>query len=237
MTKLDTVFSAAITVAAVSMAGVYAYRTFHGPRNSMEGDRGSEVRLVKVKDAEQVSSAGVRIGSAHPKVDVIEFTDLECPFCRASYETVRQLMREHPGSVSYTLIYYPLPIHSFARSASRAAECARTAGDFTGMVDVLFGQQDAIGSKSWGWFAKEAGMPDTADFAYCVEHHVAFPAIQGGLSLGSRLGVRATPTVLVNGWRFERAPRPSQLEKLIDLILAGQSPLVSGKDTILSTMN
>jgi len=92
------------------------------------------------------------------------------------------------------------------------------------MYDRLYDGQDSLGLKSWASFALSAGVRDTSRFNRCVTQPGVPSQIQAGLDAGARLGVRATPTIVVNGWRFARPPTPIELSKAIDSIVAGRRP-------------
>jgi predicted DsbA family dithiol-disulfide isomerase len=239
MAKLDTLLSAVIATAAISMAGTYAYQTFLQPAVATGRAGPPETRLIRVPESQrqEIGQVGIRVGASRPRVEVTEFSDIECPFCKASHEAVRRVMQAHPGEVGYTFVHYPLPMHRFALPAARAAECARAEGSFIEMIDRLFEQQDSLGTKPWARFAMEVGIGDTAKFTACVDRNGDIPAIRDGLALGKRLQVRATPTVFVNGWRFERTPTPSELEKFVGLILSGKSPLNTRNDAVVVRMD
>lgn len=71
-------------------------------------------------------------------------------------------------------------------------------------------------------------MADTTAFARCLQANPEPPRIEAGLALSQRLGVRGTPTVLVNGWRFETPPNARDLIRTLDELLAGRKPSLAG---------
>ena len=90
-------------------------------------------------------------------------------------------------------------------------------------ASVAFAKQDSLGLKPWQSYATEAGIADTARFARCVLSTSPVPRIDDGLALGRRIGVRGTPTVVINGWRLARPPYDS-LSEVVAGILAGRVP-------------
>ena len=108
--------------------------------------------------------------------------------------------------------------------AARAGECAHRAGKFAAMERVLFRKQDSIGLKSWKSFADEVGILDLSRFDSCVNGADSFPRIESGIEAGRRLGIRGTPTVVINGWHYSGALSPNVLELAVTRVLNGETP-------------
>jgi protein-disulfide isomerase len=92
-----------------------------------------------------------------------------------------------------------------------AAECARTQGRFDAMSRLLFTTPDSLWIGSLGALAARAGVPDSTALVDCVSSNAHESRIEAGLALGRRLGVDATPTVVIEGHRFRVPPSGEQL--------------------------
>jgi protein-disulfide isomerase len=77
-------------------------------------------------------------GPADAKITIIEYSDLECPFCERFHPTMEQLIKEYPNDVRWVYRHFPLAIHPGARAKSHAAECAAEQGLFWEFTDTLF---------------------------------------------------------------------------------------------------
>lgn len=81
-------------------------------------------------------------GNPDAAVTVVEFVDLECPFCQAFHPTMQQVMAEYGDSVRWVYRHFPLTsIHPKAPKEAEAAECAgELAGNegFWKYVDRVF---------------------------------------------------------------------------------------------------
>lgn len=138
------------------------------------------------------------------------------------------LSREFPDRVSLVYYHFPLPNHAHADGAARAAICAEQQGRFAELTSNLFSQQDSIGKKAWISFAVSAGIGDTVRFSECVQSDSAGgPRIDADRALARRLSVTATPTVVLNGWRFSMTPRVDSLRYLVSEIVNGRSPFAA----------
>lgn len=93
------------------------------------------------------------LGVAHPldnvkgdpkaKVVVVEYSDFQCPACRAYYPITRELTTEFGGQIAFVYRHFPLiGIHANAELAARAAQAASKQGKFWEMHDLLFEKQE-----------------------------------------------------------------------------------------------
>ena len=87
------------------------------------------------------------IGDANAPVKIVEFSDLECPFCSRFHVTMKQVMEEYgkDGRVAWVYRHFPLEqIHQYARPAAEGAECANDMGGaekFWTYIDGVFSRQ------------------------------------------------------------------------------------------------
>lgn len=204
--RLDSVATTAVVVAAVAVAAANVHREFfHRATVAVS----TNAPPSYVRDWKDLVSAGTIVGDSTARVTIVEFADLECPGCREFHARIRELRASNTATVAVAFIHFPLPQHRFAIPAARAAECARAQGRFPAFVDLVFAKQDSLGLKAWTSYADESGVLDTATFKRCTTSTQPIPSVVAGLALGAKLGVRATPTVIINGWRFGSPPRDS----------------------------
>lgn len=116
----------------------------------------------------QLEAGGLRVGDSTAAIRVIEFADVECPFCKRLHESFRALPDSLTKSTSLVFQHYPLPTHRFSRIGAQAVECAGSANALRGFLDIVYQRQDSLGLKTWESFAKEAGIADTNSFRSCV---------------------------------------------------------------------
>jgi protein-disulfide isomerase len=165
------------------------------------------------------------MGPSNAAVEVLEFADFECPYCRSMNDVLRASRLKHPEAVAVTFVHFPLPGHRFAQIAARAAECAAEQERFEAMHDQLFTGQDSFGLVPWTEFANRASIPDVGQFERCIKETEPPPRIDAGKALGQKLGLRGTPTLIVNGWMLSSAPSLEELEQMIENVAAGKPPV------------
>jgi protein-disulfide isomerase len=223
--KLERTVSVAIGISAMAIAFVSVHREFVA---SAATPRLRSVPSGIVSSWQDLISAGRLVGAAEAPVTIIEFTDLECPFCRSFNTVLRAVQKKFGTAVAYVFVHTPIHSHRFALSAARAAECAAVSGRFSAMVNAIFERQDSLGLKSWGSYASDAGVADTVSFNRCVRANTPLPLVEAGLAAAKRIDMNGTPTVIVNGWRFAHPPGEEELLRVVGEIVAGRQPFPNG---------
>lgn len=141
-------------------------------------------------------------GSPMAPVTVVEFSDFECPFCGRAHPVLERLEEELRGRVKIVFFHFPLRSHTYAESAARAAVAAQRQGKFWEMHDLLFANQTALEPSDIEGYAERIGL-DMARFRADWDSEETRAKVAADRALGERVGVDATPTLLVDGRRFE----------------------------------
>ena len=148
------------------------------------------------------------LGPADAPLTIIEFTDLQCPYCaRYARETFPRLRREYvdTGKLRYTSRDLPLPMHAQALPAAVASRCAGEQGRYWEYREALFAAQGTLRSEPYARLAGELGL-DVARLEACRRDPLQAAAVGADLELARGSGIRSTPTFVigreVNG-RFE----------------------------------
>lgn len=120
---------------------------------------------------------------------------------------------------------FPLPSHSLAPAAHAAARCAAAAGQFWAYHDRLFAEQSAFAHADLLRYAADLGL-DASAFTTCLDGTEARSAVDADIATGRALGVRGTPTFLINGVLVIGAVPIEQFRDAIDEALrrAASSP-------------
>jgi protein-disulfide isomerase len=171
----------------------------------------------RVEEWQTFLREGSRIGPANAAVTVVEFSDFQCEFCKEHAERLDRLRRARPGEIAILFRHFPATErHPHAYNAALAAECAREQVRFEAYRNVLFGQQARIGQTSWAEFARQAGVPDLDEFGRCMSDRRHVRRIAADVKAGKKLGVPATPTILINQWKVVGAPDEQKLLGLVE---------------------
>lgn len=167
-----------------------------------------------------VSGAGRESRGGGPKapIQIIAFSDYECPYCRMAEITVEEVLEKYGDKLNYTLRDYPLPFHAQARGAARAARCAGEQKKFWEYHDALW-KADGLATEQLDALAAELEL-DKAAFDACVASDKFNDTIDEDLAAGAELGVNGTPAFFVNGRMLSGAQPLEAFSQLIDEELA-----------------
>ena len=154
-------------------------------------------------------------GPANAPVEIVEFSDFQCPYCLRSAPTVSQVLKTYGDKVRFVYRHYPLPNHPNAKSAAEAAACAAEQGKVWPYHDRLFGDATKLGQADLKRSAAELGL-DTTKFDACVDTHKHQAAIEADLQAGMDAGVDGTPAFFINGRMISGAQPFEVFKKLID---------------------
>ncbi|MBI2023837.1 thioredoxin domain-containing protein [Candidatus Giovannonibacteria bacterium] len=142
-------------------------------RNNQEASGGGSVAENKIR---QVDSSDHQFGSPEAEIKLVEYSDLECPFCKIFHETLKKIMSEYGnnGKVVWVYRHFPLEqIHPKAQKEAEASECAAELGGneaFWAYIDKVFNitpSNNKLDPLKLPIIAEEIGL-DKAKFESCL---------------------------------------------------------------------
>lgn len=223
----------AILIAAVMVSASIIY-VGSGSTASLLG-AGSDVpsvsnKPVVVKDpATLFGPTDPSQGNPDAKVTIVEFSDFQCPYCRAFFEgAYTQIKQQYIDTGKVRLVFrdYPLSFHPAAKPAALAAGCAQDQGKFWEYHDRMFIEQGKQGTgtitfgatelKSW---ASQLGMNMTT-FNNCLDSSKYAAAVEADTKAGAAAGVSGTPSFFINGELLVGAQPFATFKAAIDKALA-----------------
>lgn len=162
------------------------------------------------------------------KINVVEFADFECPFCRRYHPTLQRVLHDFPESqVNFVRKHVPLPGHSEARPAALAAVCAEAQGKGEAMADRLMKGEllpDAMRQS-----AQAVGV-NLTEWEACLGSTGASSRVDADVALLTSAGMFGLPTTYVQGTRLLGAVSEPALRDAMDRAARGERGLdVSGK--------
>ena len=143
--------------------------------------------------------SGFVMGRPDAPLTMIEFTDLQCPYCRqyatVTFDEIRKNWID-TGRLRYISRDFPLDFHPQAMPAARAARCAGEQGKFWEIRMVLMRNANLLSPDYISKTAADLKL-DAKAFAACTASPKFDAAIQADLQEGARIGVSGTPAFVI----------------------------------------
>jgi protein-disulfide isomerase len=132
-------------------------------------------------------------------VTLVEFSDLQCPYCAMLAPILDSVSKAYPNDVRHVFKHYPLSMHAQARAAAAAAIAAGNQGKFFEFRSKTLTQYRNLGDSLYLATARELEL----DLERFRKEMVLTPEINrqldADMALGTQVGVEGTPTVFING--------------------------------------
>ncbi|MFH2105577.1 MAG: thioredoxin domain-containing protein [Parcubacteria group bacterium] len=158
-------------------------------------------------------------GNKDSKVQIVEFSDYECPYCARNAETIKKIAEEYGDKVAIVFRDFPLDFHDNAQKAAEAAECAGEQGKYWEFHDELFANQDSLEVEDLKGYAKKLGLK-TATFDKCLDSDQQKEEVENDMADGQAVEVTGTPATFINGRKISGAYPYEDFAKIIDEELA-----------------
>jgi protein-disulfide isomerase len=179
--------------------------------------------FANYRDILEREAKGPSRGPANAPLQLVEFSDYECPHCKDAQPTIERLLKDYPQAHFVSQLFPLRNIHSEAEKAAETGVCVAKIGGndaFFKYTDAVYTNQAQLTPEgSAGALAsavKTAGV-DEAKVKACVAEPSTKAAVDASLQLGQEVGVNSTPSLFVNGRMLPLAGIPyDQLKKIID---------------------
>ena len=154
----------------------------------------------------QKGQNGIAKGPAKAPVEIVEFSDLQCPHCKQAQPTVEKLMADEPNA-RFVFQPFPLPSHDWAMKAALYADCIGQSNNaaFWKFIDSVYNAQSEITSANADQkltdLANSSGGKGS-EAAACAERPDTKARIESSIALGKAVGVSGTPTLFIAGRKF-----------------------------------
>ncbi len=160
---------------------------------------GQSPAIVDLADPVDADRDHIR-GPADARVTLVEYGDLECPYCGQAEPVIRELLADF-GDLRYVWRHLPLTdVHPRAQLAAEATEAAAAQGAFWPMHDLLLEHQDNLAPRDLMRYAEELDL-DVKSFADDLRNHRWGERVAADVESADVSGVAGTPTFFVNGQR------------------------------------
>lgn len=192
-TETKVLGSILIATVVLLVGGVFLLSRGNSGPTGIEGVSVSRIDYTK----------GQKIGSDSAKVRLVEFSDFQCPACKAAEPIIKQVLSKYPENLQFIYRHFPLPQHKNGRVAINLAEEASRQGKFWPMHDLILDTQERwseLGDPT-EFFLELSGQLnlDKDQVKKALAEKTFDQLADQDLAEGRNLGVNSTPTFFLNG--------------------------------------
>ncbi len=166
------------------------------------------------------------LGSDSPKVDVIAFIGYQCPHCKASAADLLAVMEANKETTRLRLINLPLEAHPDSVALARAAIAARKLGQWQAWWKLVF-ESEKVDESLIKQFSAQPGV-DAAKFDALRQGQEVTDELAFDVGLAEALGVKGTPSYLVNGALLQGVQPKATWEAIVKAQAGEAAALLQG---------
>jgi protein-disulfide isomerase len=153
--------------------------------------------IPKINDKDHIQ------GNKNAQIALIEYSDLECPYCKQFHSTMLQVMKDYGDKVFWVYRHYPLDFHANAMKEAEASECVNELGGvdaFWKFIDAIYERTTSNGTgfalDKLAPLAVEVGV-NQAKFTECLDSGKYTKTVTDMRDGGMKAGVQGTPGTIV----------------------------------------
>ncbi|KKQ23423.1 MAG: Sodium/proton antiporter [Candidatus Wolfebacteria bacterium GW2011_GWC1_37_10] len=202
--KIDYFLPASIIIAAVLISGAWVYSAGlkNLPSKEVIGEKQQKAQILDAVDnVSEINNEDHIRGNPNALIKIIEFSDMECPFCKNFHQTMIKIISEYgsSGKVAWIYRHFPLEqLHSKAKTSAVASECAAELGGnnaFWNFLDKYFEitpSNDKFNLSELPKIAQNIGL-NVQQFENCLSSGKYDEKIESQIQEAMDSGARGTP--------------------------------------------
>ena len=181
-----------------------------------ESDVIASLRPKLLEDPVTIPVAGAPYtGPQNAPITIVEFSDFQCPYCKAAIPELSAILQAFPSQVKLIFKEYPLETHSHADLAAAAAVSAHKQGKFWQLHDAMFASKEDLTRDNILKLAQEKGL-DVKRLAEDLDSTGVRETVVRDVQDGDHAGVQGTPTIFINGQRYNGPINMASLKTILD---------------------
>jgi protein-disulfide isomerase len=213
----QTQIMAAIIIAGLLIAGAILLKDTTPAVNTKNNNAGTETK------ARPVSSSDHILGNINAKIIIVEYSDLECPYCQIFHRTMHKVVENSNGDVAWVFRHYPIPeLHPKAPHEAEATECAWEQGGndafwkYTDRVFEITPSNNKLEVAELSKIAEYVGL-NVPSFNTCLNSGKFKEKVTADIEDGIKAGVNGTPSsfILQEGKVIETIPGAQSYETIM----------------------
>lgn len=177
----------------------------------------------------KLDAARATVGSKSLPIQLIEYSDFQCPYCRKGADIVKELKEKYKGKIFFQFKHLPLPFHPYAMNAAKAFEAIALQSKEKAYKfhDAIFANQEGLGKGDSFLFetAKSLGA-DVEKMKKAMDSDQVKKRIEEDMEEAKKFGIQGTPGFIVMGVTVKGAYPKEEFIGIINKKLASKK---SGK--------
>lgn len=154
---------------------------------------------VSDKVSMTMPTTGHMLGRADAPLVMVEYTDLQCPFCQQFHNTAYDEIKKNyidTGKVRFVSRDFPLDFHPWARPAAIAARCAGDQNKYWEVRNMLITNADKLSKDMISQTVSNLGL-DMKKFRACADSDFYTADINKQIAEGTAVGISGTPSFII----------------------------------------
>lgn len=159
------------------------------------------------------------IGNINAPVELVVFSDFECPYCYDLYKQIEEIRAEYieTGKVKFIFLNHPLKSHQKALLLARISEYAYDTGDFYTIYKLLFEEHQNITNDNYTAYLANY-ISDTALLREYVEKPNS--NIAEDKKRAKSIDVKGTPVFIINGMLYLGVKTNEKFKQILDYAIS-----------------
>jgi len=177
---------------------------------------GHQIEHKLLDDPVQIPTQGAPVmGPANARITLVEFSDFQCPYCDKASTQIAAILKAYPNDVKLIFKQFPLDGHPQAPIAAQASLAAHNQGKFWQLHDLMFANRSKLSPGAIHFWAQSLGI-DMKRFDADLQSPAIKKAVAKDLEDGEKAGVEGTPTLYIDGQRYNGDFDLAKIKPVID---------------------
>ena len=204
----------------LSAAIVNAVKVGKGSADAIEVAKatrwGHQVEHKLLDDPVQIEVRGApTTGPANARITLVEFSDFQCPFCSKASQQIGAILKAYPNDVKLVFKQFPLDNHPQAMISAQASLAAWNQGKFWQLHDLMFANRTQLSPDAIHFWADSLKL-DMKKFDADLNSLAVKKQVIKDLEDGEKAGVEGTPTLYIDGQRYNGELDLAKIKPVID---------------------
>ncbi len=204
----------------LSGAMVDAVKSGKGSADAIEAAKatrwGHPVEHKVLDDAVPLEIRGApTTGPANARITLVEFSDFQCPYCSKASLQIAEILKAYPNDVKLVFKQFPLDSHPQAMISAQASLAAWNQGKFWQLHDLMFANRTKLSPQAIHFWADSLKM-DMKKFDADLNSPAVKKQVLKDLEEGEKAGVEGTPTLYIDGQKYNGDLDLAKIKPVID---------------------